>query len=171
MFKRSITPQSYEDSLQERLPREQSLIRSVFFEKPRLRHWFYAQLFFCVLAAIVQIYFAWNQQIEVETIHQKMIQIEHALLNLKSISSKRNFDQEQFEDLDEVIEIPDLRYLGMLSSGRIKKALIEINEDSQTLTQGQAIDDDWVLRVFDQNNLVIEHSSGQKETFSREAGF
>lgn len=58
----------------------------------------------------------------------------------------------------------NIRYLGLIQTGHSFKALLELDEVTNFFSKGQMIGDRWLIKSFDQSQLVFESIKGQQMT-------
>ena len=58
----------------------------------------------------------------------------------------------------------NIRYLGLMHSGHSLKAFVGVDEVTSFFSQGQMIDGRWLIKSFDQSQLVLESIKGQRVT-------
>jgi hypothetical protein len=58
----------------------------------------------------------------------------------------------------------NIRYLGLMHSGHSLKAFVGVDEVTSFFSQGQMIDGRWLIKSFDQSQLVLESIKGQQVT-------
>lgn len=85
--------------------------------------------------------------------------------------SEKNQNQNQESSLHEsqpqenlMINDSNIRYLGLIQTGHSFKALLELDEVTNFFSKGQMIGGRWLIKSFDQSQLVLESIKGQKMT-------
>ncbi len=58
----------------------------------------------------------------------------------------------------------NIRYLGLMHAGHSFKALMEIDDVTSFYSKGQMIDGRWLIKSFDQSQMVLESFKGQQVT-------
>lgn len=85
--------------------------------------------------------------------------------------SEKNQNQNQESSLHEsqpqenlMINDSNIRYLGLIQTGHSFKALLELDEVTNFFSKGQMIGGRWLIKSFDQSQLVLESIKGQQMT-------
>jgi hypothetical protein len=58
----------------------------------------------------------------------------------------------------------NIRYLGLMHAGHSFKACVEVDEVTSFFGKGQMIDGRWLIKSFDQSQMVLESIKGQQVT-------
>lgn len=58
----------------------------------------------------------------------------------------------------------NIRYLGLMHAGHSFKALMEIDDATSFYSKGQMIDGRWLIKSFDQSQMILESIKGQQVT-------
>ena len=58
----------------------------------------------------------------------------------------------------------NIRYLGLIQADHSFKALVEIDDVTSFLSKGQMIDGRWLIKSFDQSQMMLESIKGQQVT-------
>ena len=105
------------------------------------------------------------------------VNIEHQQAQIHSLQAElreRSMKESELDASDHALNpaidlaVPDIKYWGMMGIGSTTKALIEINHTQKLLKAGQAIDDEWQLKYFDQEHMHLESKEGRTIKISME---
>ncbi len=178
MFKRSITADLYAPK---NIADELDATPSAFqydWRKFILNNWQKYQLplvagtFFGMLCVVILLdYFrAIAQQDLSLAIQRQQLQIQALQVEVKHRSIKQVAQSDAANDSnnDDELAVPDIKYWGMMRVGSSTKALIEINHQQKLLKVGQEVDDDWVVKNFDQELIWLESKQGRLLKISME---
>ena len=100
----------------------------------------------------------------------KVSKLESLVKVLGSRSEKTNHQElsqpdTQTEPESEVISSDlNIRYLGLMHAGHSFKALMEIDDITSFYSKGQMINARWLIKSFDQSQMVLESIKGQQVT-------
>ena len=103
-------------------------------------------------------------------IQRQQLQIQALQLSLQSPSKipiQLNNEQNELGQDDER-QAPDIKYWGMMRVGSSTKALIEINQSQRLVKVGDEVDEDWLLKGFDQEFISLESKQGRLIKISME---
>lgn len=178
MFKRSITADLYAPK---NIADELDATPSAFqydWHKFILNNWqkyqlpLVAGIFFGTLCVVILLdYFrAIAQQDLSLAIQGQQLQIQALQAEMRHRSIKQVTQSNTANDLnnDDELAVSDIKYWGMMRVGSSTKALVEINHQSKLLKVGQEVDDDWVVKNFDQELIWLESKQGRLLKISME---
>ena len=103
-------------------------------------------------------------------IQRQQLQIQALQLSLQSPSKipiQLNNEQNELGQDDER-QAPDIKYWGMMRVGSSTKALIEINQSQRLVKVGEEVNEDWLLKGFDQEFISFESKQGRLIKISME---
>ena len=181
MIKRTFTSDSYDQAFSEQGIKtpvfHQELIEKLTSEQVRLfcsKHGLLMLSFMNLMGLLALFIFMMSQ---IHGIHQridggrsKVSKLESLVKVLGSRSEKTNHQElsqpdTQTEPESEVISSDlNIRYLGLMHAGHSFKALIEIDDVTSFYSRGQMIDGRWLIKSFDQSQMVLESIKGQQVT-------
>ena len=181
MIKRTFTSDSYDQAFSEQGIKtpvfHQELIEKLTSEQVRLfcsKHGLLMLSFMNLMVILALFIFMMSQ---IHGIHQridggrsKVPKLESLVKVLGSRSEKTNHQElsqpdTQTEPESEVISSDlNIRYLGLMHAGHSFKALIEIDDVTSFYSRGQMIDGRWLIKSFDQSQMVLESIKGQQVT-------
>ena len=181
MIKRTFTSDSYDQAFSEQGIKtpvfHQELIEKLTSEQVRLfcsKHGLLMLSFMNLMGILALLIFMMSQ---IHGIHQridggrsKVSKLESLVKVLGSRSEKTNHQElsqpdTQTEPESEVISSDlNIRYLGLMHAGHSFKALIEIDDVTSFYSRGQMIDGRWLIKSFDQSQMVLESIKGQQVT-------
>ena len=181
MIKRTFTSDSYDQAFSEQGIKtpvfHQELIEKLTSEQVRLfcsKHGLLMLSFMNLMGLFALFIFMMSQ---IHGIHQridggrsKVSKLESLVKVLGSRSEKTNHQElsqpdTQTEPESEVISSDlNIRYLGLMHAGHSFKALIEIDDVTSFYSRGQMIDGRWLIKSFDQSQMVLESIKGQQVT-------
>lgn len=178
MFKRSITADLYAPkNIADELDATPSAFQYDWY-KFILNNWQKYQLplvagtFFGMLCVVILLdYFRAIAQQELSlAIQRQQLQIQALQVEVKHRSIKQVAQSDAANDLnhDDELAVPDIKYWGMMRVGSSTKALIEINHQQKLLKVGQEVDDDWIVKNFDQELIWLESKQGRLLKISME---
>jgi hypothetical protein len=58
----------------------------------------------------------------------------------------------------------NIKYLGLINDGNSFKALLGIDEVTNFFSKGQMVNGRWLIKSFDQSQMVLESVKGQQVT-------
>ena len=181
MIKRTFTSDSYDQAFSEQGIKtpvfHQELIEKLTSEQVRLfcsKHGLLMLSFMNLMGILALFIFMMSQ---IHGIHQridggrsKVSKLESLVKVLGSRSEKTNHQElsqpdTQTEPESEVISSDlNIRYLGLMHAGHSFKALMEIDDVTSFYSKGQMIDGRWLIKSFDQSQMVLESIKGQQVT-------
>ncbi len=181
MIKRTFTSDSYDQAFSEQGIKtpvfHQELIEKLTSEQVRLfcsKHGLLMLSFMNLMGILALFIFMMSQ---IHGIHQridggrsKVSKLESLVKVLGSRSEKTNHQElsqpdTQTEPESEVISSDlNIRYLGLMHAGHSFKALMEIDDITSFYSKGQMINGRWLIKSFDQSQMVLESIKGQQVT-------
>ena len=181
MIKRTFTSDSYDQAFSEQGIKtpvfHQELIEKLTSEQVRLfcsKHGLLMLSFMNLMGILALFIFMMSQ---IHDIHQridegrsKVSKLESLVKVLGSRSEKTNHQElsqpdTQTEPESEVISSDlNIRYLGLMHAGHSFKALMEIDDVTSFYSKGQMINGRWLIKSFDQSQMVLESIKGQQVT-------
>ena len=181
MIKRTFTSDSYDQAFSEQGIKtpvfHQELIQKLTSEQVRLfcsKHGLLMLSFMNLMVILALFIFMMSQ---IHGIHQridggrsKVSKLESLVKVLGSRSEKTNHQElsqpdTQTEPESEVISSDlNIRYLGLMHAGHSFKALMEIDDITSFYSKGQMINARWLIKSFDQSQMVLESIKGQQVT-------
>ena len=181
MIKRTFTSDSYDQAFSEQGIKtpvfHQELIEKLTSEQVRLfcsKHGLLMLSFMNLMGILALFIFMMSQ---IHGIHQridggrsKVSKLESLVKVLGSRSEKTNHQElsqpdTQTEPESEVISSDlNIRYLGLMHAGHSFKALMEIDDVTSFYSKGQMINGRWLIKSFDQSQMVLESIKGQQVT-------
>jgi hypothetical protein len=181
MIKRTFTSDSYDQAFSEQGIKtpvfHQELIEKLTSEQVRLfcsKHGLLMLSFMNLMGILALFIFMMSQ---IHGIHQridggrsKVSKLESLVKVLGSRSEKTNHQElsqpdTQTEPESEVISSDlNIRYLGLMHAGHSFKALMEIDDITSFYSKGQMINARWLIKSFDQSQMVLESIKGQQVT-------
>lgn len=181
MIKRTFTSDSYDQAFSEQGIKtpvfHQELIEKLTSEQVRLfcsKHGLLMLSFMNLMGILALLIFMMSQ---IHDIHQridegrsKVSKLESLVKVLGSRSEKTNHQElsqpdTQTEPESEVISSDlNIRYLGLMHAGHSFKALMEIDDVTSFYSKGQMINGRWLIKSFDQSQMVLESIKGQQVT-------
>ncbi len=181
MIKRNFTSDSYDQAFSEQGIKtpvfHQELIEKLTSEQVRLfcsKHGLLMLSFMNLMGILALFIFMMSQ---IHGIHQridggrsKVSKLESLVKVLGSRSEKTNHQElsqpdTQTEPESEVISSDlNIRYLGLMHAGHSFKALMEIDDITSFYSKGQMINGRWLIKSFDQSQMVLESIKGQQVT-------
>ncbi len=181
MIKRTFTSDSYDQAFSEQGIKtpvfHQELIEKLTSEQVRLfcsKHGLLMLSFMNLMGILALFIFMMSQ---IHGIHQHIDEARSKVLKLENLvkvlgnPSEKTKPQElsqpdtQTEPESEVISSDlNIRYLGLMHAGHSFKALMEIDDITSFYSKGQMINGRWLIKSFDQSQMVLESIKGQQVT-------
>ncbi len=181
MIKRTFTSDSYDQAFSEQGIKtpvfHQELIKKLTGEKIQIfcsKHGLLILSFINLIGILGLLIFMMGQ---LHDFHQRMdderskfSRLESLVKELGSHPVKTNHQElsqsdTQTEPESEVISSDlNIRYLGLMHAGHSFKALMEIDDITSFYSKGQMINARWLIKSFDQSQMVLESIKGQQVT-------
>jgi hypothetical protein len=181
MIKRTFTSESYDHAFSEQTIKapafHQELITKLTSEQAQLfcsKHGLLLLGFINLIGILVLLIFMMSQ---FQDIHQRIDEDRSKVSKLDSLvkvlgnpSEKTKYQALSQEDIQPEPE-PDLmgsdlniKYLGLINDGNSFKALLGIDEVTNFFSKGQMVNGRWLIKSFDQSQMVLESIKGQQVT-------
>ncbi len=179
MIKRTFTSDSYDKAFSEQAIKtpvfQENFIKKLTGEKVRYfcsRYGLLLMIFINLLGALALLIYMISQfheiQQSIDIGRSKVTKLE-GLVKVLGEHPQKNQNQESSlhesqpqENL--MINDSNIRYLGLIQTGHSFKALLELDEVTNFFSKGQMIGGRWLIKSFDQSQLVLESIKGQQMT-------
>ena len=179
MIKRNFNSDSYDHAFSEQVIKpptfHQEFIKKLTREQVQLfcsKHGPFLLCFINLIGVLVLLIFMMSQ---FDEIHQRIDEVRSKVLKLENLEkvianpSEKTKPQELAHP--EAQQEPELmssdlniRYLGLMHAGHSFKAFVEVDEVTSFFGKGQMIDGRWLIKSFDQSQMVLETIKGQQVT-------
>ena len=181
MIKRTFTSDSYDHAFSEqaiKIPTfHQKLIKELTSEQAQLFYSKYGLLllsFINLIGVLALLIFMMSQFHEfhqsIDEGRGKVSRLEFLVRTLVDPSEKTN-NQESSKSEPQPEPEPELmindlniQYLGLIQAGHSFKALIGVNEVTGFFGKGQMVEGRWLIKSFDQSQMILESIKGQQMT-------
>ncbi len=181
MIKRTFTSDSYDKAFSEQAIKtpvfQENFIKKLTGEQVRYfcsRYGLLLMTFINLLGALALLIYMISQfheiQQSIDIGRSKVTKLE-GLVKVLREHSEKNQNQNQESSLHEsqpqenlMINDSNIRYLGLIQTGHSFKALLELDEVTNFFSKGQMIGGRWLIKSFDQSQLVLESIKGQQMT-------
>ncbi len=179
MIKRNFTSDSYDQAFSEQGIKKpvfhQELIKKLTGEQIQLfcsKHGLLILSFINLIGILGLLIFMMGQ---LHDFHQRMDDERSKFSRLESLvkvlgkhSVKTNHQESSQQESQPEPELMsadlNIRYLGLMHAGHSFKALMEIDDVTSFYSKGQMIDGRWLIKSFDQSQMVLESIKGQQVT-------
>ena len=179
MIKRNFTSDSYDQAFSEqgiKIPVfHQELIKKLTGEKIQIfcsKHGLLILGFINLIGILGLLIFMMGQ---LHDFHQRMdderskfSRLESLVKELGSHPVKTNYQESSQQESQPEPNLMsadlNIRYLGLMHAGHSLKALMEIDDVTSFFVKGQMIDGRWLIKSFDQSQMVLESIKGQQVT-------
>ncbi len=183
MIKRTFTSDSYDKAFSEQAIKtpvfQENFIKKLTVEKVRYfcsRYGLLLMTFINLLGALALLIYMISQfheiQQSIDIGRSKVTKLE-GLVKVLGDHSEKNQNQNQNQESSPhesqpqenlMINDSNIRYLGLIQTGHSFKALLELDEVTNFFSKGQMIGGRWLIKSFDQSQLVLESIKGQQMT-------
>lgn len=179
MIKRTFTSDSYDKAFSEQAIKtpvfQENFIKKLTGQKVKYLYSKYGLLLMCfinLLGVFTLLIFMISQfheiQQSIDVGRSKVTKLE-GLVKVLGEHSEKNQNQasslhESQPPAEPMINELNIRYLGLIQTGHSFKALLELDEVTNFFSKGQMIGDRWLIKSFDQSQLVLESIKGQQMT-------
>jgi hypothetical protein len=179
MIKRTFTSDSYDQAFSEQGIKtpvfHQELIEKLTSEQVRLfcsKHGLLMLSFMNLMGILALLIFMMSQ---IHDFHQRMDDERSKFSRLESLvkvlgkhpvkTNQQESSQQESQPEPELMNADlNIRYLGLMHAGHSFKALMEIDDVTSFYSKGQMIDGRWLIKSFDQSQMVLESIKGQQVT-------
>ncbi len=179
MIKRNFNSESYDQAFSEQAVKppafQQEFITKLTGERVQIfcsKHGLLSLSIINFIGIFVLLIFMMSQ---LHDIHQRIDDGRSKTSNLQNLvkvledSSEKNMNKDLFQsgahsETELVSTDLNIRYLGLIQVGHSFKALIEIDEITSFFSKGQMISGHWLIKSFDQSQLILESRKGQQMT-------
>jgi hypothetical protein len=179
MIKRNFNSDSYDHAFSEQVMKpptfHQEFIKKLTSEQVQLfcsKHGLFLLSFINLIGVLVLLVFMMSQ---LNDIHQhidearsKVLKLENLVKVLGNPSEKtkpQELSQVEVQSEPELMSIDlNIRYLGLIHAGHSFKAFVEVDEVTSFFGKGQMIDGRWLIKSFNQSQMVLESIKGQQMT-------
>jgi hypothetical protein len=179
MIKRNFNSDSYDHAFSEQVIKpptfHQEFIKKLTSEQVQLfcsKHGLFLLSFINLIGVLVMLIFMMSQ---LNDLHQhinearsKVLKLENLVKVLGNPSEKtkpQELSQAEVQPGPEMMSSDlNIRYLGLIHAGHSFKAFVEVDEVTSFFGKGQMIDGRWLIKSFDQSQMVLESIKGQQVT-------
>ena len=179
MIKRNFNSDSYDHAFSEQAIKtpvfHQEFIKKLTGEQVQLfcsKHKLFLLSFINLIVLLVLLIFMMSQ---LNDIHQRIDEARSKVLKLKNLvkvlgnppekTKRQELSQAEVRPEPEpIIADLNIRYLGLMHAGHSFKAFVEVDEVTSFFGKGQMIDGRWLIKSFDQSQMVLESIKGQQVT-------
>ena len=179
MIKRTFTSASYDRAFTEQEIKtpvfHQELIKKLTGEQVQLfcsKHGLFLLSFFNLIGILASLIFMMSQ---LHDLHQHIDEGRSKVLKLENLvkvlgnppekTKHQELSERESQPEPELISSDlNIRYLGLMHAGHSFKAYVEIDEVTGFFRKGQMIDGRWLIKSFDQSQMVLESIKGQQVT-------
>jgi len=179
MIKRNFNSDSYDHAFSEQVIKpptfHQEFIKKLTSEQVQLfcsKHGLFLLSFINLIGVLVLLIFMMSQ---LNDIHQRIDEARSKVLKLESLvkvlgnppekTKPQELSQVEVQSEPELMSIDlNIRYLGLMHAGHSFKAFVEVDEVTSFFGKGQMIDGRWLIKSFDQSQMVLESIKGQQMT-------
>ena len=179
MIKRNFNSDSYDQAFSEQVIKpptfHQEFIKKLTSEQVQLfcsKHGLFLLSFINLIGVLVLLIFMMSQFDEIhqriDEVHSKVLKLESLVKVLGNPSEKakpQELSQTEAQPGPEMMSSDlNIRYLGLMHAGHSFKAFVEVDEVTSFFGKGQMIDGRWLIKSFDQSQMVLESIKGQQVT-------
>jgi hypothetical protein len=179
MIKRNFNSDSYDHAFSEQAIKtpvfHQEFIKKLTGEQIQLfcsKHRLFLLNFINLIGVLVLLIFMMSQ---LNDIHQRIDEARSKVLKLENLvkvlgnppekTKRQELSQAEVRPEPEpIIADLNIRYLGLMHAGHSFKAFVEVDEVTSFFGKGQMIDGRWLIKSFDQSQMVLESIKGQQVT-------
>ncbi len=179
MIKRNFNSDSYNHAFSEQVIKppafHQEFIKKLTGEQVQLfcsKHGLFLLSFINLIVVLLLLIFMMSQ---FDDIHQRIDEARSKVLKLESLvkvlgnpsekTKNQELSQVEVQSKPELMSIDlNIRYLGLMHAGHSFKAFVEVDEVTSFFGKGQMIDGRWLIKSFDQSQMVLESIKGQQVT-------
>jgi len=179
MIKRNFNSDSYDHAFSEQVIKpptfHQEFIKKLTSEQVQLfcsKHGLFLLSFINLIVVLLLLIFMMSQ---FDDIHQRIDEARSKVLKLESLvkvlgnpsekTKNQELSQVEVQSKPELMSIDlNIRYLGLMHAGHSFKAFVEVDEVTSFFGKGQMIDGRWLIKSFDQSQMVLESIKGQQMT-------
>jgi hypothetical protein len=179
MIKRNFNSDSYDHAFSEQAIKtpvfHQEFIKKLTGEQVQLfcsKHRLFLLSFINLIGLLVLLIFMMSQ---LNDIHQRIDEARSKVLKLENLvkvlgnppekTKHQELSQAEVRPEPEPISADlNIRYLGLMHAGHSFKAFVEVDEVTSFFGKGQMIDGRWLIKSFDQSQMVLESIKGQQVT-------
>ena len=179
MIKRAFTSDSYDKSFSEQAIKtptfQEKFIKKLTSEQVQSLYSRYGLLlmtFINLLGVLALLIFIISQfheiQQSIDVGRNKISKLEGLVKVLGEHSEKSKNQASSLHEsqppAEPMINELNVRYLGLIQTGHSFKALLELDEVTNFFSKGQMIGGRWLIKSFDQSQLLLESIKGQQMT-------
>ncbi len=179
MIKRNFNSDSYDHAFSEQVIKpptfHQEFIKKLTSEQVQLfcsKHGPFLLSFINLIGVLVLLIFMMSQLNDIhqhiDEVRSKVLKLENLVKVLGNPSEKtkpQELSQVEVQSEPELMSIDlNIRYLGLIHAGHSFKAFVEVDEVTSFFGKGQMIDGRWLIKSFDQSQMVLESIKGQQMT-------
>jgi len=179
MIKRNFNSDSYDHAFSEQVINpptfHQEFIKKLTGEQVQLfcsKHRLFLLSFINLIGLLVLLIFLMSQLNDIhqhiDEVRSKVLKLENLVKVLGNPSEKtkpQELSQVEVQSEPELMSIDlNIRYLGLMHAGHSFKAFVEVDEVTSFFGKGQMIDGRWLIKSFDQSQMVLESIKGQQMT-------
>lgn len=179
MIKRNFNSDSYDHAFSEQVIKpptfHQGFIKKLTSEQVQLfcsKHGLFLLSFINLIGVLVLLIFMMSQ---FDEIHQRIDEVRSKVLKLENLvkvlgnpsekAKPQELSQTEAQPGPEMMSSDlNIRYLGLMHAGHSFKAFVEVDEVTSFFGKGQMIDGRWLIKSFDQSQMVLESIKGQQVT-------
>ncbi len=179
MIKRNFNSDSYDHAFSEQVIKpptfHQEFIKKLTSEQVQLfcsKHGLFLLSFINLIGVLLLLIFMMSQ---FDEIHQRIDEVRSKVLKLESLvkvlgnpsekAKPQELSQTEAQPGPEMMSSDlNIRYLGLMHAGHSFKAFVEVDEVTSFFGKGQMIDGRWLIKSFDQSQMVLESIKGQQVT-------
>ncbi len=179
MIKRNFNSDSYDHAFSEQVIKpptfHQEFIKKLTSEQVQLfcsKHGLFLLSFINLIGVLLLLIFMMGQ---FDDIHQRIDEARSKVLKLESLvkvlgnpsekTKPQELSQAEVQPEPELMSSDlNIRYLGLMHAGHSFKAFVEVDEVTSFFGKGQMIDARWLIKSFDQSQMVLESIKGQQVT-------
>jgi hypothetical protein len=179
MIKRNFNSDSYDHAFSEQVIKpptfHQEFIKKLTSEQVQLfcsKHGMFLLSLINLIGVLLLLIFMMSQLNDIhqhiDEVRSKVLKLENLVKVLGNPSEKtkpQELSQVEVQSEPELMSIDlNIRYLGLMHAGHSFKAFVEVDEVTSFFGKGQMIDGRWLIKSFDQSQMVLESIKGQQMT-------